>query len=87
MYWELYGDIKSFQLLIFVWIKRANYVQKKLTTSLRQNESWQKHNIAWFDFVNLFGFKRFFRKIGTILELCDIKNGGCLRILVAARQR
>ena len=33
------------------------------------------------------GLKRgFFAKKGTILELCDFKNGGCLRILIAARQ-
>ena len=32
------------------------------------------------------GLKRFFRKIGTIFELCDIKNGGCLTFIVAARQ-
>ena len=32
------------------------------------------------------GLKRFFRKIGTIFELCDIKNGGWLTFLVAARQ-
>ena len=32
------------------------------------------------------GLKRFFRKKGTNFELCDIKNGGCLTFLVAARQ-
>ena len=32
------------------------------------------------------GLKRFFPKIGTIFELCDFKNGGCLTFLVAARQ-
>ena len=32
------------------------------------------------------GLKRFFRKIGTIFELCDFKNGGRLTFLVAARQ-
>ena len=32
------------------------------------------------------GLKRFFRKIVTIFELCDFKNGGCLTFLVAARQ-
>ena len=37
MYWELYGDIKSFQLSIFVWIKMTNYA-KKLKTSFWQNE-------------------------------------------------
>ena len=32
------------------------------------------------------GLKRFFRKIGTIFELCDFKNGGCLTFLVIDRQ-
>ena len=27
--------------------------------------------------------KRFFRKMGTIFELCDFKNRGCLTFLVA----
>ena len=32
------------------------------------------------------GLKRFFRKIGTLFNLCDFENGGCLTFLVAARQ-
>ena len=32
------------------------------------------------------GLKRFFRKIGTIFELCGFKNGGCLTFLGAAHQ-
>ena len=30
--------------------------------------------------------KRFFRKIGTIFEVCDFKKWGCLSFLVVARQ-
>ena len=91
MYWGLYGDIKSFRLLIFVWIKMDNYA-KTLKTSFGQNERWQKHKSTWFDFVypfalrNRYWFKTFFRKKGTNFELCDIKNWGCFTYLVAARQ-
>ena len=35
-----------------------------------------KRDIGWI----------FFLKMGKVLEHCDFKNGGCLRILVAARQ-
>ena len=85
MYWGLYGDIKSFRLLIFVWIKMANYT-KTLKTSFWQNERWQKHKRTWFNFVypfalrNRYWFKTFFRKKGTIFEVCDFKNGGLLYI-------
>ena len=69
----------------------ANNAQK-VKTSFWQNERWQKHKSTWFDFVypfaleNRYLFKTFFQKIGTIFELCDLKNGGCLTFLVAARQ-
>ena len=85
MYWGLYGDIKSFWLLIFIWIKMANYT-KTLKTSFGQNERWQKHKSTWFDFVypfalrNRYWFKTFFPKIGTIYELCDFKMGVALQI-------
>ena len=32
------------------------------------------------------GLQRFFHKKGTIFELCDFENWGCLTFLVAARQ-
>ena len=32
------------------------------------------------------GLRRFFHKLGTLFELCDLKNGGSLRSLDATRQ-
>ena len=69
----------------------ANYT-KKNKTSFWQNEHWQTHKSTCFDYVFPFAikkrylFKTSYRKIGTIFEIYDFKNRGCLTFLDAARQ-
>ena len=67
MYNGLCGDIKSFQLLIFVWIKIANYVKNKRRHFDKMNVN---RNIKVPDLIlsilllskTDFGLKRFFAK-------------------------
>ena len=91
MYWGLYGDNKKFSI-INIRLDKNGQLRKKIKTSLRQNKV--DRNIKLPDLIlstislskTDVGLKVFFRKIGTILELCDCKIGGCLGILVTVRQ-
>ena len=74
--------LKYFDLLIFVWIQITSKKQKRHVDEMNFDRSKRLPNLILFILVLNF----FFRKKGKILELCDFKIGGCLRILVADRQ-
>ena len=85
----------KFSILIFVRIKWPITKKKKKKKQRRRFDKMNvDRNIKVPDLIlstlliskTDIGLKRFFRKLGTILKLCDFKNGGCLTFLVAARQ-
>ena len=78
--------------IINIRLDKKGQLRNKVSDVILTKWTCQKHKRKWFDFVYLFAFKNrywfktFFRNIGAIFELCDIKNGSCLKFLVAASQ-
>ena len=81
MYQGLYGDIKIFRLLKFVWIKWP-ITPKNLKRHFDKKNVDRNIQVPALILSTLLlsktdiGFKRFFRKIGTLFKLCDFKHRG-----------